>query len=194
MEMYKNGYCFDVAREEDILGIIGLESKYFSEKIAYKEEDIRRWLNHNRNMIYVVRDTENRVKAFTIIVPISFNAYNKFKDGKLTDMDKIDLEDIGTSIKSDYYYFADVVSDDKNPLSSMIIFRNILPILINNAKYIVTTPVTNEGRNKAKKLGAININNGDDLSLNEPCYIDVASAEVIANKMITVIDKAMNRR
>lgn len=192
MERYANGCYFDVANENDILGIMEIEDKYFG-KLAYKEEDIRKWMQCNSNMIYVVRNNEDKVIAFTIIAPITYECYEKFRNGFITDMNQFELTDICTTLQSDYYYFADVVSDNKNPIASMIIFKNILPILWTNAKYIVTTPVTDNGRNKAAKLGAKNIDGEVNLTLNESCYIDVSSAKIIAEKMVSIMDKALKR-
>lgn len=193
MEKYRNGYVFDLATVEDIKGIMELELKYFN-TLAYKEEDIRKWLKHNREMFYVVKDNTNKVVAFTIIVPITKNCYNKFKSGIVTDMNEFALSDIETTMESDYYYFADVVSDNKNTIASMIIFKHILPILWEKPKYIVTTPITNNGKNKALKLRAKNINGESILELNNPCYINVEEATEVAKSMVSTIKKVLERK
>ena len=193
MEKYCNGYVFDLATVEDIKGIMELELKYFN-TLAYKEEDIIKWLKHNREMFYVVKDNTNKVVAFTIIVPITKNCYNKFKSGIVTDMNEFALSDIETTMESDYYYFADVVSDNKNTIASMIIFKHILPILWEKPKYIVTTPITNNGKNKALKLRAKNINGDSILELNNPCYINVEEATEVAKSMVSRIKKVLERK
>ena len=192
MERYNNGYVFDLAKEEDISGIMELELKYF-ESLSYREEDIRKWLYHNPNMIYVVRDN-NKVIAFTIIAPITDKCYDKFKNGIVTDMNEFELSDIEVTMDSDYYYFADVVSDNKNPIASMIMFKHILPIFWEKAKYIVTTPITNGGKNKAVKLKAKDIHGENNLELYKPCYVDVVEATETAKKMVKKIEKVLNRK
>lgn len=193
MKKYNNGYIFDLAKEEDIKGIMELELKYFKE-LSYKEDDIRKWIKRNSSMIYVVRDSNNIIIAFTIIAPITNNCYNKFKSGIVTDMNEFELEDIETTMESDYYYFADVVSDDKNPIASMIMFKHILPIFWEKAKYVVTTPITNNGKNKAIKLKARNINGESTLELNKPCYVDVVESTETAKKMVNTIEKVLKRK
>lgn len=193
MGKYNNGYIFDLAKEEDIKGIMELELKYFN-TLAYKEEDIRKWLKHNRKMFYVVKDNTNKVVAFTIIVPITENCYNKFKNGLVTDMNEFYLSDIKTTMESDYYYFADVVSDNKNPIAAMIMFKHILPILWEKPKYIVTTPLTNSGKNKASKLKATNIDGDSILELNKPCYINVEEATDTAKDMVNTIKKVLEKK
>ena len=194
MEKYSNGYCFDLASKEDISGIIELENKYFEEDIVYKEEEIRKWISYNPNMIYVVRDSNNKVIAFTIIAPITEECYNKFRGGLITDMNEFEQSDIMVTLQSDYYYFADVVSDNKNPIASMIMFRNILPILWENTHYIVTTPVTDAGKNKAIKLGAKNTYGESTLKLEEPCYVEVSSSKPIAEKMVSAMNKILKKK
>lgn len=193
MEKYRNGYVFDLAKEEDIKGIMEIELKYF-ESLAYKEEDIIKWMQHNNEMFYVVKDAENKVIAFTIIAPITKNCYNKFKNGIVKDMNEFNLSDIETTMESDYYYFADVVSDKKNSIAAMIIFKHILPILWEKPKYIVTTPVTNSGKNKALKLKAKNLNGNSNLELEEPCYINVKEATETAMEMVETIKKVLARK
>ena len=193
MEKYYNGYVFDLAKEEDIKGIMELELKYF-DTLAYKEEDIRKWMKHNNEMFYVVKDNENKVIAFTIIAPITENCYNKFKCGIFTDMNEFELNDITDTMESDYYYFADVVSDKKNALAAMIIFKHILPILWEKPKYIVATPVSNSGKNKALKLKAKNLNGDSILDLGKPCYINVGEAAETAKSMVDTIKRVLEKK
>ena len=189
-----NDLTCSVAEDYDIDGIMAIEENFFKEKeISYKREDIIKWMNFNRNMFYVVRDTNNQVVAFTILVPITEDCYCKFKQGKNNDLDKLQLGDIVPYMESDYYYFADVACLNKDANASMIIFRTVLPFLIENTKYIVTTPVTKEGQIKASKLCAKNTFGESSLELGVPCYIKVEEAIETAKRMIAITDKFIER-
>jgi len=185
---------FDLANEYDIEGIMEIEENFFQSGVAYKKEDIIKWMNYNPNMFYVVRDSEGRVKAFTIIAPITEECYKKFKSGIITDMNEFELSDIMITLQSDYYYFADVASKQKDAIAAMILFNNILPIIWENTHYVVTTPITDAGRNKARKLGAKNSNGEELLTLNVPCYIEVASSKEKAQRLIEQAKKILARQ
>lgn len=194
--MENNNYnlYFDIANESDIPGIMTIEKSFFATGVAYTEKDIRKWMKHNPNMFYVIRDNIGQVKAFTIMAPITEECYNKFKNGLVTDMNQFELSDIEITLQSDYYYFADVASLEKDTIASMLLFKNILPIMWEHTHYIVTTPITEEGKNKSRRLGAKNINGEDYLELNKPCYIEVATCKNIAQKYIGTIEKILSRR
>jgi len=194
--MEKNNYdlYFDIANESDIPGIMNIENSFFGKEIAYREEEIRKWMRHNQNMIYVIRDSIGQVKAFTIIAPITEECYNKFKNNTISDMNQFELSDIEVTLQSDYYYFADVAAQEKDAIASMLLFKNILPILWENTHYIVITPITEEGKNKSKRLGAKNKNGEDSLNLNEACYIEVETCKNIAEKYIGTIERILKRR
>lgn len=189
-----NNLEFSVADYYDVDGIMAIEEKYFSSNgIAYTKEDIIKWMAYNPEMVYVVRDEEKQVKGFTIIVPLTKIGYDKYRNGLVKDLDKLELSDIVSSMESEYYYFADVACDNKNKVASMVLFNNILPILLEKAKYIVTTPVTKEGRNKAVRLYAKNASGDASIELDEPCYIDVEEARKEARHIIEVTTNFLNK-
>ena len=194
MENNISNLYFDIAKESDIPEIMTIEETFFATGVSYTEENIRKWMNYNPNMFYVIRNNIGQVKAFTIIAPITEECYNKFKNGSISDMNQFELSDIEVTLQSDYYYFADVAALEKDAIASMLLFKNILPIMWEHTHYIVTTPITEEGKNKAKRLGAKNITGENYLELNKPCYIEVATCKSIAQKYIGTIEKILSRR
>ena len=194
MEINNQELYFGLAKEVDIPQIMALEEKFFSSGVAYLEDDVRKWMTYNPNMFYVVKDDLGCIRAFTIMAPITKECYMKFRNGIVTDMNEFELSDLLVSLQSDYYYFADVVSDKKDAIAAMILFNNILPIIWNNTHYVVTTPITDAGRNKARKLGAKNNLGGYELSLNKPCYVEVPESRERAENLIRQANKILARK
>ena len=161
-------YDFKAATIEDIAKMVAIEEEFFENGIAYTADFISTWMQYNPNMFYVVKDSDGTVKAFTILVPITEACYEKLKRNEITDMISFKEEDVLNSIQSEYYYFADIASSKKDPLASFSLLKGIQKFLGDNAHYIATTPITDDGVRISIRFGF-----GPQVKKGENCFVEV---------------------
>lgn len=161
-------YDFTVATIDDIKGIVDIEAKYFENGIAYTSEFIKKWLAYNPNMFYVVKDKNDNIKAFTILVPITENCFNKLKENEINDMNQFDEGDVLQTVQSEFYYFADIATFNKDPLSTVSLLNGIQKHLCANAHYVAATPITNDGLRISKIFGF-----GPILEKGKNCFVEI---------------------
>ena len=157
-------FCCETATEGDLIEIAAIEEERFKDyPEKYDLEFLKKWYLHNPKMFLVVRRCNDRsVVGFTITVPICEDTYNSFLNGKIHDMQKFSLDDVLTSTKSPYYYFADIcLSNTKLPddrfLKSCALEAMMSGVynLLDTAgvKHIVSTSITQDGFTSAKGMG-----------------------------------------
>lgn len=157
---FTNGWSFEPATLDDIPGMIEIENCYFNESIAFTEPQLRAWIEYNPNMFYVVKKGE-QVEAFTAVAPITEECYANLKTGIKKDMSQFKPEDFSQDRKLTYCYFADIATrtaknkgtEDYSPIASCITFIGIVSILLENSKFVATTPVTDDGCKAASQFG-----------------------------------------
>lgn len=146
-------YQFRQAIKEDIPKMIEIENQFFGKDIAFREDFLEEWLQYNPKMFYVVTNKENKVLAFTILVPVSKNLYQDLKTGKVRDMIGFTKQDVSKDLQSEYYYVADIATDNQNVKVSLILLKGLMEFLGDNAHWVLTTPVTKEGFSICKTFG-----------------------------------------
>jgi len=161
-------YDFTVATINDVDGIVEIEKKYFESGIAYTSEFIKKWINYNPNMFYVVKDKNNNIKAFTILVPITQDCFNKLRRNEINDMNQFEESDILQTVQSEFYYFADIATFNKEPLSTVSLLNGIQKHLCANAHYVAATPITDDGLRISKIFGF-----GPILEKGKNCFVEI---------------------
>jgi len=149
----KEKYIYREAKEEDISQLIKIENEFFNSSIAFTEDFLKKWYNHNKKMFYVVTNDKEEILGFTILVPITDKLYNKLKTGQSKDMADFKEEEVLQTIQSEYYYVADIASSNKALRASLILFKGITEFLGSNAHWVLTTPITKEGFAVCKSFG-----------------------------------------
>lgn len=171
-------YPFSIATGEDVKGIIEIEKNFFDKGVAYTEDFIQDWMNYNPNMFYVVKDNNNVVKAFTILVPVTEQCYQALIKNEITDMNQFQKEHVLNEIQSKYYYFADIAASNKDPFASVSLLNGIQIYLCENAQYVVTTPITNDGERVCQLFGF-----GPEITKGKNCVLKV-TPEVIEKRKL----------
>lgn len=161
-------YPFTVATFEDVEGIVDIEKNFFEKGVAYTADFIEDWMNYNPNMFYVVKDRNDVVRAFTILVPITKECYMALKKNEITDMNEFKKEDVLVTTQSEYYYFADIAATNKEPLAAVSILNGIQIYLCQNAHYVATTPITNDGERVSKIFGF-----GPLVEKGKNCFLEI---------------------
>lgn len=150
---------FEKAKPEDLETIASIEKEFFGDyEKAFDLEFFKKWYDYNPNIFYVVRDDTGEVKAFTIMVPVTKETYDRISQGEIDDMYDFELSDTVKEVEWPYYYFADIAISKKNkPVDYMIsarhLFKGIVDFLKENSKYILTTPVTTSGKKMCEVMG-----------------------------------------
>ena len=161
-------YDFTIATTEDIESIVEIEKKYFEKSVAYTSEFIRKWIDYNPNMFYVVKDRNNNIKAFTILVPITEVCFNKLSRNEINDMNQFEKSDVLQTAQSEFYYFADIATFNKDPLSTVSLLNGIQKYLCNYAHYVAATPITDDGLRISKIFGF-----GPILERGKNCFVEI---------------------
>ena len=152
-------YNFVQASYDDLVGMAEIEKEFFGNySKAFDLEFLRRWYKYNSSMFYVVKDEKGDVLAFTIMTPITKNAYDRMLCGTMNDMYDFLKIDVLRGQKSDYYYVSDIcVSKEKNANSYFrvvsFLMAGLIKYLSENAYYILVSPVTKDGTALCEHIG-----------------------------------------
>ena len=157
--MISKNYKFVQAESNDINDIAEIESEFFGDySKAFDKEFLEKWYKYNKEMFYVVKNNDNKVLAFTIMTPINEKLYNKMLTGEINDMYDFSCEDVLKEKESEYYYVADICASKKRNDSGYFsvvtyLMAGIVEYLTKYSHYILTSPVTKEGRAVCNNLG-----------------------------------------
>ena len=170
-------YSFEVATKEDVESMIRIEETFFEKGVAYNKEFILKWMEYNPYMFYKVEDRNGSLKAFTILVPITADCYHSLVRGEMNDMISFREEDVLKETKSEYYYFADIAAASKDALASYSILNGIQIYLCQNAHYVATTPLTEDGIRICELFGF-----GPVLEKGKNCFLEITKEMVEEKK------------
>ena len=149
---------FEKAKETDIPELVAIEKEFFDGySRIFDEVNMTKWFYHNPDMFYVVKDNNDEIKAFTIITPVTDELYTKLRNGEVTDLFDFKGEEVPTDFNSDFYYIADACVKGKSSNLGFIkiagtLLINIAKILKENAKLVITSPITDASKNLCSHL------------------------------------------
>lgn len=155
----RGSLIFQTATEEDFQGMLAIENEFFGTySRALNEENMTRWFNHNPNMFYVVKNENGHVLAFTILVPVTKELYDKLKKGKVSDLFDFDENEVEKVFKSDYFFIEEVCVSKKGSKgnyfrATRLLFNEFTKIIYENAKFVTTSPITEDGKRICEHLG-----------------------------------------
>lgn len=162
----RDKYIFRETKIEDIPQMVEIEKQFFKNGVAFSKEFLENWFKYNPKMFFVVTDNSNKILAFTILVPINADLYNKLKNGIVKDMIDFKKEDVLTSVQSEYYYVADAASSNKNLRASLTLFKGITEFLGQNAHFVLATPITEDGFAICKSFGFKELDSDNSIGKN----------------------------
>lgn len=147
---------FDIANRQDLAEMAEIENEHFNGyERAFTKDFLEKWYNHNSNMFFVVRDKNNEVSAFIILVPVKKPLYELLLEGTVSDLFDFDEDLVCTDMNSDYYYIADICMSQKK--SNMKVGAQLMfgaaKIIYTYAKYVTASPITNMGLRLLQGLG-----------------------------------------
>ncbi len=152
---------FEKAKAKDIKGMAEIEKQFFeSYEKAFDEESLTKWFLHNPDMFYVVKNELDELLAFAIMAPVTQGLYEKLRAGQESDMYDFKEEDVIKTFESDYFYLADICIRNQENLSNYfkvatVLIGELIKLMYLNAKYIMTTPVTEKGLRISKTIGFV---------------------------------------
>lgn len=164
----QGNFTFQNAEEQDIKRIAEIEKECLGTyRRAFTEEQLVKWFSHNPAMFYVIKDEENKVYAFTILVPITENLYNDVKTDKISELSDFPEKEVSEAFKSDYFHIADIcVSKTACGPYYLSTFRalagGMVKILYNEAKLVNTSAVTDDGAKACKSIGFTEVSKNTD--------------------------------
>lgn len=167
-------YKFRIATLKDIEQMVQIENQFFNEEVAFNEKFLEKWFLHNSNMFYVVVNSQEKVLAFTILVPITEKLYGDLKRGKVKDLVEFQEQDILQEVQSEYYYIADIASSEKEISATLVLLKGLTEFLGENAHWVIATPITKEGFMICKKFGFKAIESENMLGNN--CELEVTNS------------------
>lgn len=85
-----------------------LDSLFYDEKYLLKAEDYETRYSVNKNSLYVIRDNKNIIIGYFSILPLTYEAYTRIKNGEI-DKDVITKDNIITDNESGEYFYWDSI-------------------------------------------------------------------------------------
>lgn len=124
--------------KEDIIETFRIEKKVLRDDLISPWEEAYNWFIHNKEIFMGVRSTRtNKIVAFSTILPVSDEWYNKFVAGDIYDT-TMDLLDIRKYDLPDFYniYISSVCTDPKysNTCAFTMLYNNIISQFLEFAK------------------------------------------------------------
>lgn len=176
-ESGKVNISFLKAEENDIKEMAKIEKEFFaSYDRAFDELTLSKWFSHNPDMFYAVKDDAGELLAFSIMAPITSDLYQRLRAGQVSDMFDFKEEEVLKAFESDYYYIADICvrnfdNESKYLRVATLLIIEMVKIMYQKAKFVMTTPVTDKGLKMTKTIGfkpvAIDEHNGQKFPICE---------------------------
>ena len=184
---------FGRALKEDISGILEIENEFFGSYIrVFDEEKITTWFEYNPDMFYVIKNKSNIVLAFAILVPVSEELYMKLKTGQVSDILNFDEKDVEEDFLSDYCFIEEVCvskikASDYMRIANALV-GGIFKELYGKAKYITTSPITEDGRRICEALNFAFVSEEEYEGEKYPVY-ELTVTEELYIKFTNLIEK-----
>jgi radical SAM protein with 4Fe4S-binding SPASM domain len=139
---------FAPAEYEELSSILQLEWANFSDFAnAFSVDSIKKWYKHNPNMFWVVKDTSNWILGYVVLVPVSERLYNDICNGQYSALVEFSEQCVQKTNNSAFYHI-EVLAKIPNIIEQIVgsfLIKNTGTFLVNNAKYITATPMTEVG-------------------------------------------------
>lgn len=177
---------FGKAREEELSSILQIEWSDFPEYgHIFSVASIREWYGHNPDMFYVLRDTKSWVMAYACVVPVTEKLHQSICEGKYTALTDFPKEEVLRSGNTPFYHLEVVASVPIKSSSRVgkILIKEVGSLLINAAKHITASPVTDIGVRLCnhfnfKIVSYEHVNQTDTHSKKYPVfYLDIDDAD-----------------
>lgn len=186
---------FENASSNDIKAIAEIEHEYFEEGVAYTEEFIKKWMEYNPNIFWVVKDEVGKVVAHTILVPVTEECYEKLYQNEIHDMIEFRETDVLQDEDSDYYYTASIAVEKEYRSRLTVVntlFVGIISYFSQHGSRIITTPITTDGLKITKSLGYRAIDGKDRVDTNYEIVIGKEPNHPIRKKYSRVLKMINN--
>lgn len=146
--------------KDDFYQISLLDSLFYDDKYLLKPEDYEWRYKINKNVLYVIRDNKNTIIGYFSILPLTYEAYTKIKNGE-TDKDVITKDSIiSDNENGEYFYWDSILIHPKfrryglgNKIARFAI-NNIIKTQP-NIKRILAHAISKGGINISKKYGLL---------------------------------------
>ncbi|MDR0381263.1 MAG: SPASM domain-containing protein, partial [Oscillospiraceae bacterium] len=147
---------FKVAEQKHISDMLKIEWANFSKyQHVFNIQNISEWYSHNPKMFYVVADENDDVFAYAVIVPMMKILYEKVRVGKFSTLIDFPKNEVLKDLDTDYFHLEVIATRPaKNymPVSGVLI-KGVGKILLDNAKFITTCPMTDKGSKLSRFFG-----------------------------------------
>lgn len=172
-------YYKGIKSKQELEQINLLDKLTYSDKYLLRIEDYEKRLEKNPNQIYIVKNEMRVVIGYLSIIPLTYEAYMRIKNGEL-DKEVITPNVIlGEDEKREYYYWDSIIVDPK--YRRYKVGKKLVRIAMNDIindnkdfKKIMAHVISKGGVNITKKYG-----------LNLKYYLDSNTA---------VVEKVLNRK
>lgn len=147
-----------ISEEGDLKQINKLDKITYGEKYLLDISDYKNRLKKNPNQIYIVRNSSKNIIAYTSLVPIKYNEYNRLKNGEV-DKEVITIDSIVEKHeKIENVYWDSIVVDPlyrKKRIAENLSDYAISNLLRDNQhlKRLLAHTISKGGLNIAKKYG-----------------------------------------
>jgi len=151
---------FAKAEKSDLSIILQIEWSNFSKyQHVFDAKSIKTWFEHNPNMFYVIKDDSGNILAYAIVVPMTKELFDRITKGEFSSLIDFPLEGVKKSLNSDYYHMeaiATLPGMKKLSVSGMLI-KGVGDLLVSHAKYVTTSPMTDDGKRLSEYFGFIKV-------------------------------------
>ncbi len=153
---------FDLAREDELSSILQIEWGNFpGYGHVFSVASLKRWYAYNPRVFWVIRDEKNWVLGYATLVPIKKALFERILAGVISSISDvsadIDLSELGVLRDEDTdYFFLEVVATIPSRGASRagsFLIRSVGNYLLEHAKYVATSPITEVGVRLCKYFG-----------------------------------------
>lgn len=153
---------FSQANEDELSSILQIEwGNFQGYGHLFSVESLTRLYKLNPSMFFVVRDARKWVLGYATIVPIRKRLYDKIITGRISSIAEFDGNDIIKRNRTPYYHLEVVATIPSRTASraGYFLIKSVGEYLIQNAKYVTTSPITEIGVRLCKYFGFAHISN-----------------------------------
>lgn len=153
--------------KEDFYQITLLDNLFYDDKYLLKPEDYEWRYKINKNILYAIKDNNNIIIGYFSIIPLTYEAYIKIKNGE-TDKDVITEDSIISDNESgEYFYWDSILIHPKfrnYGLGKKVVNFGISNIVKTQPKIkrILAHAISKGGENITKRYGLVYKKNIDD--------------------------------
>lgn len=146
--------------KNDFYQISLLDSLFYDEKYLLKPEDYEWRYSINKDTLYVIRDNRNIIIGYFSTIPLTYEAYNRIKNGEV-DKEVINKDNIiSDKEKGEYFYWDSILIHPKfrrYGLGNKIVKFGLNNIIQTqpNIKRILAHAISKGGINIGKKYGLV---------------------------------------